>query len=403
MGQGKGQDSERAKRRRQGQGTGIGAGRQAHRQQVASQGGEQGRHGRAQGQTEDNAQAALGADSQEIGGHDHPARRTEAFEGGNRGRAADQIAGHRLGHADAPKQKRGQSHQPGDRGQTVHEAGQARLGRGHVAHPPAGGGEGFTQFAGHSRGVGPRRELHPVGVAGQGAGGEQAGVGQGRQGDEQARPQGGQPGRGVGFAHKGRAHCKGSVGDQDDVADSGPKPAEQFRRGHGSGQAVANGQGLGQGHGGRQGDVPIEREGVVGGPKGGERAFPRGVLATGHGLHGHDVGRRSKRGQGGQFIRGGRAQGQGCFDVAAKQRGRVLGHAGQIGRGQAFDAGHGGHAQSHAGHEYAKSPQAGAQFPSGHTGSQEQIAKKRHDHAFPGPVPTGKMAGGPCSLVKMTL
>jgi len=88
------------------------------------------------------------------------------------------------------------------------------------------------------------------------------------------------------------------------------------------------------------------------------------------------VGDRAKGSQGVAFFGHGRAQGQSDFEVAAKQGGGVLGHAGQIGGGQAFGSGHGGHAQRQASHENAKSPHPGPQLASGQTPGQQQIVQE---------------------------
>ena len=99
------------------------------------------------------------------------------------------------------------------------------------------------QFPGHGGGGYARRQLEPVGVAGEESRSGQARGGQLGAGDEDRWPKAcGQTGCGVGFAHEHRPDDKLGIGQPDALADFCSEPVEQLLGDRRSGQTVPQGQ-----------------------------------------------------------------------------------------------------------------------------------------------------------------
>jgi hypothetical protein len=324
---------------------------------------QRGHEGRKQGperQSRHNAAHGQGEHDRQIGpGHD-PGRRAQTFHGRYGAGASVQIGGHGLGDADAAEEQGRESDQPHDGGQAVHDPRQAGLGAGSVPDPPAGFGKAFAQFPGHGGGH-ARRQLEPVGVAGDESRSGQARGGQLGAGNQDRRPEaGGQTRRGVGFARKHRPDDKLGVGQPDALADFCSEPVEQLRGDRRSGQAVLLGQHRVQGQRRNEDHLSVEGVGCVHGAQRGQGWFGAGGVAPGHDAQGEDMGDVPPGGEGGQFVDAGRAQGQGDLHIAAEQGRGVPNQTRVVGGGQAFHPGHGRHAEGQATQKDAKSSQPGA-------------------------------------------
>ncbi len=193
-------------------------------------------------QPDRDAERRQDGDLQEVDGDDQASGRADGFEDGDRERAAHEITADRVADPDTAHQQRGQSHQRQEQPHAVQQVLQHRRGIGAVADPPAGIGKALPEGRYPSRHVRAGGKRHPVAVVEKRAGHHEAGLGERRLRDHQARTQDEYAGRRVRFVGERRAQHEAGIAHAQDVAGLDAEAIEQRRRRHRAPEPVRLGE-----------------------------------------------------------------------------------------------------------------------------------------------------------------
>ena len=180
------------------------------RQQVRKHRRGRERRQRTQCQAEGDADAGQDQDLRQVSAEDEPRGRAEALQGGDDRGLALEIAAHGVAHADPADQERRQTDHGHEQGQAPDQSLEAGRGVAHVAHPPAGVGEGGVEVGDPGRGASALAQAQPVEVADEAAEGHKPGLRQRLRRQQHARSEGEAAGAAdaVRFPHDGGAHLE---------------------------------------------------------------------------------------------------------------------------------------------------------------------------------------------------